>query len=321
MPKACQNQLVMWCHHLTRTCCWCSAGRAELAGVLGPVLCTAGVTTGLSQSHGCHTVTWSTEWVSYADSERVVAGTGCFLLSLRAVVLAVIGLLLWYPVREIKEWMPNIWGEIFRFVSCAKLTEHEKMWWPFHFRHICLSRCKYLVYDGSQYGKSTYDRWICIAVSVHFQIKCWKYCGWTSKPKCVVKGLSWTELSYLISVYWHFEFWAFPSCMEWWNKVYSITLIAIFSGSGLIVCWMFLEVKYWSPGSCALIPFHNQKWKLPASHDFCLTKDVLSVANAMNGPKNLISPAANSFDRCKENKVFLYPGHSQVSSKICIVST
>lgn len=49
--------------------------------------------------------------------------------------------------------------------------------------------------------------------------------------------------------------------------------------------------------------------------------DVVSVAYTMNGLKNLISPAANSFDRSEENEVFLYPGHLQVSSKICIVST
>lgn len=213
--------------------------------------------------------------MSYADSERVI-GTGCFLLSLGAVVLAVIGLLLWYPIWEIKEWISNTWEEIFHFVICDKLTEHEKKWWPFHFRQIYLSRCKYLVYDGSQCGKSAYDHWICIAMSMHFQIRCWKYCGWTFKPKCVVIGLFWTvyELSYLISVYWHFEFWAFPSCMGWWNKIYSITLIAIFSGTGLFIYCMFLEAKYGSPESCALLPFHNQKWKLPASHDFSLTKDV-----------------------------------------------
>lgn len=44
----------------------------------------------------------------------------------------------------------------------------------------------------------------------------------------------------------------------------------------------------------------------------------------MNELKNLISPAADSFDRSEENKVFLYPGHlkvSSISSKICIVST
>lgn len=62
----------------------------------------------------------------------------------------------------------------------------------------------------------------------------------------------------------------------------------------------------------------------PLSHVFSLTRDVVSVVNAMNELKNLISAAANSFDRSEENKVFLYPGHSKlssISSKICIVST
>lgn len=106
-----------------------------------------------------------------------------------------------------------------------------------------------------------------------------------------------------------------------WNGEARFILIAVFSGSGLFIYCMFLEVKFWSPDSCALIPFHNQKCKLPVSHDFSLTKDVASVANTVSGLKNLISPAANSFDRSGENEVFLYPGHLPVSSKICIVST
>lgn len=113
----------------------------------------------------------------------------------------------------------------------------------------------------------------------------------------------------------------FQAVWEWWSKVYSIIIVAVFSGGGLFVYCMFLEVKYWSPDSCTLIPFHNQKCKLPVSHDFSHTMDVVSVAYTMNGLKNLISPAANSFDRSEENEVFLYPGHLQVSSKICIVST
>ena len=116
------------------------------------------------------------------------------------------------------------------------------------------------------------------------------------KPKSVVTGLCWTvcELSCLISVYWHFEFWAFPSCMEWWSEVYCIILIAMFSGSGLFIDCTFLEVRYFSPDRCTLMPFHSWKCELAVSHDFSLTKDVVSIANAMNGLKNLTSPAANS---------------------------
>lgn len=95
--------------------------------------------------------------------------------------------------------------------------------------------------------------WICLCIS-RFNVL--SIVDKVFKPKFVVTGLSWTvcELWYLISIYRHFEFWAFPSCMERWSKIYSIILIAIFSGRGLFIYCTFLEVKYWRPDSVLWYP-------------------------------------------------------------------